>query len=404
MQTYNFSKIKNDVEEELKIRKLENEKKYFKYIEIYKNKFLIKTENINGKSTLDYNDMYHIEDGSKIPIKKINSKSIGEFKDEYNIKILKLRNIEFKYNMFSNCKFKNIEFYNCVFYGNTFSTCKFTDVKFIDCNFYNTKECISVFDRKSILVNCEFKKCNVEKGIFESINLKNVKFERTSLKECIFNNVYFSKIVINDCDMRACKIINPDIKELEFEDNYLSKFDEYTFIDKIIIDKKYKKNYNYAFKVYKNIASKFESNGLLNIAGEYYYISKCMEHKSLSGLSKAKSSIFWLLCGYGERPTFALITSLEIVLLFAIIYMITGLSVGEYVINYKELIFQGLPLENLNTDFMQSLYFSIVTFTTVGYGDITPIDLSILLSGIEMLLGVTMVGVWTATLARKITR
>ncbi|MPN12520.1 hypothetical protein SDC9_159838 [bioreactor metagenome] len=204
--------------------------------------------------------------------------------------------------------------------------------------------------------------------------------------------------------MRSCKIINPDIKELEFEDNYLSKFDEYTFIDKIIIDKKYKKNYNYAFKVYKNIASKFESNGLLNIAGEYYYISKCMEHKSLSGLSKAKSSIFWLLCGYGERPTFALITSLEIVLLFAIIYMITGLSVGEYVINYKELIFQGLPLENLNTDFMQSLYFSIVTFTTVGYGDITPIDLSVLLSGIEMLLGVTMVGVWTATLARKITR
>lgn len=404
MQTYNFSKIRKEVEEELKIRKLQNEKCYSKYIDMYKNKFLIKTESVNGKSTLDYNDLYEIEDGSKIPIKKIQSKSIGEFKDEYNIRLLKLRNIEFRYNIFNNCKFKNIEFYNCIFYGNTFSECRFNEVKFIDCNFYSSKECISIFDRKTVMINCEFKSCNIEKCIFERTNLQNIKFEHTSLKEAIFSNVYINKMHIIDCDLRSCKIINSEIKEFEFEDNYLTKLDEYTFIDKIKLDKNYKENYNMAFKLYKNMASKFEANGLLNNAGEYYYMSKCMEHKCLRGSSKAKSAIFWLLCGYGERPTFALITSLEIVLVFSIIYMMTGLSVGEYIINYKELIFQGLPLENLNTDFMQSLYFSIVTFTTVGYGDITPIDLSVFLSGIEMLLGVTMVGIWTATLARKITR
>ena len=49
-------------------------------------------------------------------------------------------------------------------------------------------------------------------------------------------------------------------------------------------------------------------------------------------------------------------------------------------------------------------YFSLATFTSVGYGDIFPIGYSILLSCLEMILGVTMMGVWTATLARKITR
>ena len=53
---------------------------------------------------------------------------------------------------------------------------------------------------------------------------------------------------------------------------------------------------------------------------------------------------------------------------------------------------------------MSCLYFCTVTFTTVGYGDITPVNISIFLSGVEMFLGLTMMGIWTATLARKITR
>ena len=52
---------------------------------------------------------------------------------------------------------------------------------------------------------------------------------------------------------------------------------------------------------------------------------------------------------------------------------------------------------------MCCLYVSSV-FTTVGYGDITPVNISIFLSGVEMFLGLTMMGIWTATLARKITR
>ena len=85
--------------------------------------------------------------------------------------------------------------------------------------------------------------------------------------------------------------------------------------------------------------------------------------------------------------------------------MITGLNIGGEFINYKGALMGNIDVSSINKDFINSLYFSIVTFTTVGYGDITPVGFfSTLLSAIEMLLGVTMVGIWTATLSRKITK
>ena len=83
--------------------------------------------------------------------------------------------------------------------------------------------------------------------------------------------------------------------------------------------------------------------------------------------------------------------------------MFTGISIGDRLINYNLTSFSILE-KLILVDFLESLYFSLVTFTTVGYGDIIPVGTSIILSSIEMILGVTLVGIWTATLARKITR
>lgn len=126
---------------------------------------------------------------------------------------------------------------------------------------------------------------------------------------------YIESIYIKDCNCNNFNIIDTYIENIEFEDEFLTKFNENTFIGKIDINKVDKTFYLKSYKVYKNIQAKFEQNGLFNNAGEYYYLSKCMDRNNLKGINKIKSYIFWALCGYGERPTYALIISLEILLI-----------------------------------------------------------------------------------------
>ncbi len=394
MQIYNIDKIKKDISIDLRDREVSNKKKYYYQYNLYEK---------NNLHT-DMNITYNIDNFTEIAVRKIENKDILNVSEKYNLNQKKITNMSFKYNTFRSCNFHNIKFLNCKFIGNIFLNCKFKNISFENCDFYTSQDDINIFNSKTSFTNSYFKNCHIEKNVFQNISLNNIYFIHSNMKNIIFNEIYMDKIYITDCDCRSLKIINPKITDLKFDDNFLTKFDEETFIDEIKVDKNYKKTYEIAFKVYREFATKFEANRLIDNSGEYYYKSKVMENKYLNGMKKIKSYIYWLLCGYGERPTYALITSLEIVLIFAIIYMLTGLNMGGYIIDYSMMLEFGIYSPNLISDFMKSLYFSIVTFTTVGYGDITPVGISVFLSGIEMLLGLTMVGVWTATLARKITR
>lgn len=394
----NFEKTREKINLEL-IKRLDINK--YNY---YNKLLLLKENKSNDKYSIIEGTKFNIENNKEIIFTYIENKIIGinSIKDDF--KILSIDNINLKYNKFKKCVFKNIKFKKSSFYGSEFSQCKFENVEFDECDFYYDDYSMTIFSDNTSFKNCIFKKCNLKKSIFKNVTLNSSKFILSKMVDCIINMSYIEKISFVDCDCRAFKTINTVIELMEFEDNYLTKFNEDTFIDKIDVYKNDKNFYEKIFKVYKNIGTIFERNGLLNNSGEYYYLAKCMERKSLKGFGKIKSYILWFLCGYGERPTYALITSLEILLIFTILYMFTGLDINGNIIKYDISFILNLPIKNLTSDFFYSLYFSIVTFTTVGYGDITPIGISIMLSGFEMILGVTMVGVWTATLARKITR
>lgn len=105
---------------------------------------------------------------------------------------------------------------------------------------------------------------------------------------------------------------------------------------------------------------------------------------------------FWALIDYGRSFGRVAIPSLAAILLFALIYLIPGMV--EY---------NGEPLESydLHIRFGTAIYFSTVTYTTLGFGDVTPRGLTgEFFVVLEVLLGYLTLGLLVAILANKVAR
>jgi hypothetical protein len=53
---------------------------------------------------------------------------------------------------------------------------------------------------------------------------------------------------------------------------------------------------------------------------------------------------------------------------------------------------------------LQSFYHSAITFFTIGYGDVYPMGLSRIISGLEGFMGVFMMSYFTVAFVRKVLR
>ena len=68
------------------------------------------------------------------------------------------------------------------------------------------------------------------------------------------------------------------------------------------------------------------------------------------------------------------------------------------------LVYYGMPERSGLTDFAEALYFSLVTLTTLGYGDVTLNTDLRLLAGMEAMVGIVVFGMTTALLMAVIQR
>ncbi|NMM50344.1 potassium channel family protein [Marinigracilibium pacificum] len=190
--------------------------------------------------------------------------------------------------------------------------------------------------------------------------------------------------------------------------------------------------------------AKIQSNriGDFDKSADYYYLEKCFRgyqilpypyfwNKHEKGIKKFQffdylffqdkayknifpkimDLIFKYSIGYGEKPSYAIRSLLLLIVGFAFMYMFSGIEVQSKIsetkiINYN--FYFGNDLFSFShwiqvfKDFGTSLYFSIVTCTTFGHVEAFPTTLGTkIISSIQMFLGITLFGAWTATLLRK---
>ncbi len=105
--------------------------------------------------------------------------------------------------------------------------------------------------------------------------------------------------------------------------------------------------------------------------------------KAISFKCKYMRSLFMnFLFGYGEKP-------LKVVINIVLI-----------IFSFTSIFYFSIQCE-LSKKFFNSLYFSIVTFTTLGYGDIQPIESLKLICAVEAILGALFMGLFVGTLVNK---
>ena len=118
--------------------------------------------------------------------------------------------------------------------------------------------------------------------------------------------------------------------------------------------------------------------------------------------------------GYGEKPWRIIRFSFIIIFLFAILFSFSGIVTSpeniRVNIDFSELIFikEAKLFFNFNLinqilkDTWKCLYFSTITFTTLGYGDIRPVEtFSQLFAGVEAYMGLFMMAILSYTLGRS---
>jgi uncharacterized protein YjbI with pentapeptide repeats len=144
---------------------------------------------------------------------------------------------------------------------------------------------------------------------------------------------------------------------------------------------------------YRQIKQLFTSSGRYTDASWASFKEKTMERRILykkRSIEYIPNLVMNLLCGYGEKPHRIVLSAVCCILGFALLYGVFG-------------AIESTVSPAVKPGWLDYIYYSTITYTTVGYGDFVPkpVPAFRMLAAAEAFLGVFLAGLFVFTLARK---
>lgn len=246
---------------------------------------------------------------------------------------------------------------------------------------------------------------NLQGSYLWDTNLQGAQLWGTNLKDSELWDANFQGAYLKDANFQGAYLFST-----RFDNSNLW---DAKFIDEIVINEIEGDNekdvylkleyYRQASQIYRNLKNYFRDEGIYETSGHYYYREKVIEKKIYKQKNKVKylgSVLLDLLCGYGEKPGRIIISSISWAFINSFLYFIWGIQKGQIEIR---LSLQATLVENI-MNFLNCLYFSFVTFTTLGYGDFHPVGITKAFATMESFTGAFMIALFVLTMGRKMMR
>ena len=281
--------------------------------------------------------------------------------------------------------------------------------------FYNEDISNTPSFEKKALNYASFYSCNLAGSNLERTDLSYARFEKcdltdtifvasggfcTTLTNCTAANACFWQSGFRECDFSGSDFRGAYFESTVIEDlkvNYLTQFD-------LLPARRWKSRSMPAEKIpdfLHSIRLAYERAELLSHMDKYFYQEKTAQRKHilwphLKHRRSAPTFLMWsaslasaLLSGYATKPVRVLLWGAFIALGFSALYIWLGTPTAH---------------ESIRAMYLESIYLSLTTFATLGFGDVT-YDAARpwlrILTTVEALVGAIWISLFVVVLAKK---
>lgn len=229
---------------------------------------------------------------------------------------------------------------------------------------------------------------NLRDSELTGVNFDDARFDRVGFDGSCVNGASFERAIFQRCDLRGvtglkgCRwyeTIFDGVRLRGFHRDLL----QCSYLDE---EPPNREKAQYVFGSFKEV---YKREGNQDAAGLFYEREMDMKRQLSQGMNALWYTALWILCGYGERP-------IRTVGVFMF-------SIFAYAGIYTRLSLHG-PDGPITGNFLEALYFSTITFTTLGYGDIRPEGVAKLVAGSEALVGLFTVSLFIFVFCRRMVR
>lgn len=283
-----------------------------------------------------------------------------------------------------------------------------TDARFVNCNLEATD--LSDAD----LRYSHFEGVDAHEVNLRGANLEHTEFDRTDIRGADLRDAHLHYAVFDNVRIDESTAFGQNVfyeqKLLEADTDPFSSL-SLPRSDGASLERL--DRYEAAHWTYKELQRLAEENGLTKASREYYHKRKNVRRREAwesGSYPRALAQETWRwTTGYGANPWRVIATAGVVIVVCAVLYPLLGglqetIEQTGVTITYSVQNPEVGQWKHLLNVFGKSLYFSMVTFATLGYGDVQPVVNSArFVAATEALLGQLLMALLVFVLTRNVT-